>query len=220
VATRTRARSTRKSAPKRAGQRERNKAATRQRIVDAALALFSTKGFEATSTKQIAKRARIAEGTVFNYFETKEDIALSFFELETDHAIATVRQRKSLAKAPLEEKLFALIESQIEFLAPHERFIGAAFVQALKPTSKLGFSAQAIALRQRYLAFVEELMTESLPDGRAALAGWWAPQIFWIFYVGVLLYWLHDDSPQKQNTLAFLDRSLRVGVAMLRKGTV
>lgn len=206
--------------PRPAGRRALNKAATKQRIVDAALQLFQSKGFDSTTTREIARKSKIAEGTVFNYFETKEDIALYFFELETDRAIATVRGRKALAKAPLEEKLFALIESQINFLAPYERFIGSAFVQALKPTSKLGFSVQALALRQRYLAFVEELIAESLPNHRATAVGWWAPQAFWLYYLGILLYWLHDSSAGKQNTLAFLDRSLTFGVTMLRKGVL
>jgi AcrR family transcriptional regulator len=202
------------------GRRERNKEATRQRIVSAALHLFETKGFDAATTRQIAVRARVAEGTVFNYFETKDDIALHFFEREVDHAIAMVRGKASLRRAPLEEKLFALVQSQIEYLAPYERFIGAAFVQALRPTSKLGFSLQAMALRTRYLAFVQELIDESLPRHASNAMAWIAPQAFWIYYLGVLLYWLHDASAGKQNTLAFLDRSLRLGVAALRKGTI
>ena len=115
-----------------AGRRAQNKQRTRDRIVAAALALFQSKGFEQTTTRAIARRAKVAEGTVFNYFETKEDIALHFLELEVSHAIAAVRNNRRLRRAPLEEKLFALLESQIEFLAPYERFIGAAFVQALK----------------------------------------------------------------------------------------
>ena len=202
------------------GRRETNREATRKRIVAAALHLFETRGFEAATTRQIARRAKIAEGTVFNYFATKEDIALHFFELEVDHAIAAVRARKSLRKAPLEEKLFALIQSQIEYLAPYENFIGAAFVQALRPSSRLGFSLQAMALRTRYMAFVEELIEESLPSRSISSMTWVAPHAFWIYYVGVLLYWLHDSSASKQNTLAFLDRSLRLGVSVLRKGTI
>jgi AcrR family transcriptional regulator len=206
--------------PRRAvpGRRQRNKEATRQRIVTAALQLFEARGFDSTTTKQIARRARVAEGTVFNYFETKDDIALHFFEREVDHAIAAVRSRKSLRNAPLEEKLFALVQTQIEYLAPYEKFIGAAFVQALRPSSKLTFSLQALALRARYVAFVEQLIEESLPDGAANAMAWVAPQAFWIFYLGVLLYWLHDSSPGKQDTLAFLDRSLHLGVGMMRKG--
>jgi AcrR family transcriptional regulator len=201
------------------GRRARNKAAIRNRIVTAALNLFQTKGFEATTTREIARKARIAEGTVFNYFKTKEDIALFFFEQEVDHAIATVRGSPRLRKAPLEEKLFALVQSQLEFLAPYERFIGAALVQTLKPASPLGpFSNRAQELRYRYIGFVQELIEESLPNRRPSPLTWMAPQGFWIYYLGVLLYWLHDSSPGKQNTLAFLDRSLSVGVSMFKRG--
>lgn len=184
----------------------------------AALALFQSKGFEQTTTRAIAGKAKVAEGTVFNYFETKEDIALYFLELEVSHAIAAVRADRRLRRAPLEEKLFALLQSQIEFLAPHERFIGAAFVQALKPASKLGWGRQAAELRTRYLAFVQELIEESLPRGKHSALSWVGPSAFWIYYLGVLLYWLHDSSPGKQSTLAFIDRSLKLGVAVLRKG--
>jgi AcrR family transcriptional regulator len=206
-------------APRPPGRRAQNKAAIRARIVTAALNLFQTKGFEATTTREIARKASIAEGTVFNYFKTKEDIALLFFEQEVDHAIATVRGDPRLRKAPLEEKLFALVQSQLDFLAPYERFIGAAVIQALKPTSRLSpFSHRAQELRHRYVGFVQELIEESVPKNRHGALTWVAPEAFWIYYLGALLYWLHDSSPRKQNTLAFLDRSLGIGVAMFKQG--
>ena len=201
---------------RRPGRREQNKKATRNRIVASALSLFQSRGFEATTTKEIARKARVAEGTVFNYFQTKEHIALHFFEQEMEHAMAAVRGRPGLRKAPLEEKLFALVQSQLEFLAPHERFIGAALVEGLRPASRLGpFSVQAQELRLRYVAFVQELVAESLPATRPSPLTWLGPQAFWIYYLGALLYWLHDTSPGKQHTLAFLDWSLKIGVAVL-----
>src|SRR6266576_3077186 len=208
-----------RSAQRPVGRRAQNKEAIRKRIVTAALNLFQTKGFEATTTRAIARKAGIAEGTVFNYFKTKEDIALHFFEQEVDQAIAVVRGNPRLRKAPLEEKLFALVHSQLEFLAPHERFIGAAFIHALRPASELGiFSHRAQALRHRYVGFVQELFEESLPRQQHSPLSWVAPEAFWIFYLGALLYWLHDSSPGKQNTLAFLDRSLSIGVSVLKQG--
>jgi AcrR family transcriptional regulator len=209
-----------KSTPPPKGRRASQKEAARKRIVNAALDLFQSKGFESTTTRQIARRARLAEGTIFNYFETKEDIALYFMELEVDHAIAAVRGNVRLRKAPLEEKLFALVEAQLEFLEPYQAFIGAAFVHALRPTSKLGFSVQALDLRNRYLAFVQELVDESAGVPKGTTIAWVAPIAFWIFYLGVLLYWLNDASAGKQNTLALLDRSLKFGVALLRKGSL
>jgi len=201
------------------GKRAQNKQAIRDRIVKAALTLFQTKGFNTTTTKAIARKAGIAEGTVFNYFKTKEDIALHFFEEEVDHAIAAVRDDPRLRKAPLEEKLFTLVHSQLEFLAPYERFIGAALLHALNPASHLGvFSHRAQQLRHRYLAFVSELMEESLPKRRNDGLSWLAPEGFWIYYLGVLLFWLYDTSDGKQHTLAFLDRSLNIGVSFLKAG--
>ena len=211
-------RSRRTERPRPPGHRARKKATTKARIVAVALQLFQTKGFEATTTRAIARKAGVAEGTVFNYFRTKEAIALHFLEQEVEHAMAAVRKNPRLRKATLDEKLFALVQSQLEFLAPHERFIGAAFIHALKPGSLLGpFSPPSQALQFRYLAFVQELVDEAIGRREITAAGWWTPQVFWIYYLGVLLYWLHDTSPAKQQTLAFLDRSLKIGVAALRQ---
>ncbi len=49
----------------------------RQRIKDVSRKLFEEEGFEATSTKRISKEVGIAEGTLFNYFDSKTEI---FFE--------------------------------------------------------------------------------------------------------------------------------------------
>jgi len=212
----TQTKSTRTRKPQRRAEKKQN---IRSRIVASALALFQAKGFDATTTKLIARRAGIAEGTVFNYFPTKEHIALHFFDQEVDHAIAAVRKDRRLRRAPLEQKLFALVHNQLEYLAPHERFIGAAFVQALRPGSPLAFSSQALILRAKYLEFVQELMGQNRKAGTPASMDWWAAQAFWIYYLGILLYWLNDTSRGKQHTLAFLDRSLAIGAAVLKGHT-
>src|SRR5437660_6068623 len=209
---------TRPAKPRAAGRRAQSKQEIRERIVQAALTLFQTKGFDATTTRAIARKAGIAEGTVFNYFKTKDDIALYFFEQEVDQAMAAVRGNPRLRQAPLEEKLFTLVHSQLEYLAPYERFIGTALIHALKPSSPLGpFSHRAMELRHRYLRFVEELIEESIPKKQNPL-GFLAPEVFWIYYMGALLYWLYDSSEGKQNTLAFLDRTLSLGAGILRQG--
>src|SRR6185437_10662484 len=65
-----------RSKPQATANRAATKEAIREKIVKAALSLFQTKGFDATTTKAIARKAGIAEGTVSNYCRTKEDIAL------------------------------------------------------------------------------------------------------------------------------------------------
>src|SRR5262249_31082105 len=104
------------------------------------------------------------------------------------------------------------------------------FLEALKPMSALGpFSHRAQALRHRYIGFVEELFEEAaagggahgVPAGRVRKKShsldWIGPQVFWVFYLGVLLFWLQDRSPRKQHTMAFLDRSLSIGVSVFKQ---
>jgi AcrR family transcriptional regulator len=62
------------------GTRAENREQKRARILAAARALFAEKGFEATTTREIAARARIASGTLFLYAETKADVVMLLFE--------------------------------------------------------------------------------------------------------------------------------------------
>jgi AcrR family transcriptional regulator len=58
----------------RAARRERQMAARLEQILDAAAHLFADRGFHRTTTKDIAEAADVAEGTLYNYFETKNDL--------------------------------------------------------------------------------------------------------------------------------------------------
>jgi len=57
--------------PATVGLRERKKRETRRRIFSEALQLFIEKGFDATTVEEIAERADVGKGTVFNYFPKK-----------------------------------------------------------------------------------------------------------------------------------------------------
>jgi AcrR family transcriptional regulator len=54
--------------------RKRKKAATRQRIADAAIVLFLQRGFDDVTISEIAEAADVSKVTIFNYFPRKEDI--------------------------------------------------------------------------------------------------------------------------------------------------
>jgi AcrR family transcriptional regulator len=60
--------------------RQRQAAARREQILKTALKLFAAQGFDATSTRQIAKEAGIAEGLIFHYFPTKASLLTALLE--------------------------------------------------------------------------------------------------------------------------------------------
>src|SRR5580704_9107907 len=148
--------------PQKSGRREKNKEQTKKRILAAALQVFREKGFDHATTREISKIAGIAEGTLFNYFKTKEDLALYFFQKETQDLIAWYRADARLRKAPIAEKLFAIIHRQLEYIRPYEDFIGAVIGRSLQPASALSpLSLESQGLRLKYLQFVREVLAES-----------------------------------------------------------
>ena len=202
-----------------AGKRQENKKATQERILKAALDLFSTRGFYETTTRQISRKAGVAEGTLFNYFRSKEDLALYFFEQEVQKAIEWFQAEKELQRAAVVEQLFAVIHRHLDRMAPYEEFIGAVYLRALQPVSKLHpMSLESQSVNLRYLRFIRGILeraeqAEEIPQ--VGDLGAWA---FALFHVGILTYWLHDESRGKERTLALLDRSLKVTRAILRRG--
>ncbi|WP_044747239.1 TetR/AcrR family transcriptional regulator [Bacillus alveayuensis] len=56
---------------------ESNMSEKQKKIVKAAIEMFSEKGFAATSTSEIAKKAGVAEGTIFRHYKTKKDLLIS-----------------------------------------------------------------------------------------------------------------------------------------------
>src|SRR3954470_14333124 len=210
----------RAAAPKRRGKRVENKENTRRAILRAALDLFAEKGFYRTTTKAISKKAGIAEGTLFNYFETKEDLALYFFEESLTELIEWYQSDRGMKRAAVPEKLFGIIEHLLDSLRPYEEFIGAVYWRAaLAPFSKLSpFSLQSQERHLRYLRFVRGVLAEAEEAGEIPRVGDMGAHAFGVFQLAVISYWLQDGSQGKEQTLALLDRCLKLSVHFLKKG--
>ncbi len=201
------------------GRREANKERTRQAILQAALDLFSQKGFHRTTTKEISRKAKIAEGTLFNYFRTKEDLALYFLEQEIAKLESWYGRQERLRKAPLPEKLFAVVQQLFEQIEPYEDFIGAVSLRALQPGSKLSpLSIERREINLRYLRFIREILAEAEAAEEIPKLGDLGAYGFALFQAGMLIHWLHDRSPGKENTLALLDRCLKLASGLAKKG--
>ena len=200
-------------------RRDEKKESTRQAILRAALALFAQQGFYHTTTKAISRKAKIAEGTLFNYFETKEDLALYFFEQELVRIIEWYHQDKRVRGVPLPEKLFAIIHHLLDRLSPYEEFIGAVYLRALQPSSKLSpLSLQSQEHNLRYLRFIREVLAEAETEGEIPKVGDIGAYAFGVLHLAMITYWLQDRSPGKEQTLALLDRCLKLATHLLKRG--
>jgi AcrR family transcriptional regulator len=114
--------------------RQRMAAARREQILETALKLFAERGFDATSTRQIAKEAGIAEGLIFHYFPTKASLLTAVLQdrLEGRRAFRT-RLRPLLDDAgrrPAPEVLGAVASGWLATLRRDEEIIVVLFTAA------------------------------------------------------------------------------------------
>lgn len=90
-------------------------------IIAAATELFAEKGFAATSTSEIAKKAGVAEGTIFRHYQTKKELLMSIVTPMMVRLIApTVKKDMNevldQSFASFEEFIKAMIENRRKFI--------------------------------------------------------------------------------------------------------
>jgi len=74
---------------------------TRQRLIRAALELFTTKGYHDTTTAQIAKKAGVAEGTIYRHFLSKQQLLNELYRAALRWALEVVQVPSGAPPAPL-----------------------------------------------------------------------------------------------------------------------
>ncbi|MGN6109004.1 MAG: TetR/AcrR family transcriptional regulator [Kofleriaceae bacterium] len=100
------------SAPDR-GDRE-NRSDKRERILSAAERVFARRGFFAARVSEIAKDAGVADGTIYLYFKSKDDLLISLFETRMKQVNAVLAE--TIASAPPQEQLRAFIHAYLRLV--------------------------------------------------------------------------------------------------------
>ncbi len=101
---------------------------TRKRILEAALKLFSQKGYLGATTKEIAKASEISEVTLFRHFQTKENLFISV--LEHYSFLPKIKEiSKDLLKMPIDEALKVLAKAFLKTLKNRRDLIRIMLVE-------------------------------------------------------------------------------------------
>lgn len=134
----------------------------RKEIFDASVHLFLEKGFSQTSLREIAEAAGIGKSTLYDYFRSKDEILVSYFESEiqkiTDRAQEIARQELSIS-----EKLRQIMQMHLEYLIANKNFYLKLMVAS--QTLSLGSQEKIQAKRHGYQDMLRALIEEGIGKG-------------------------------------------------------
>ncbi|OWK36743.1 Transcriptional regulator, TetR family [Fimbriiglobus ruber] len=173
--------------------------------------LFAKRGFAAVTTRDVARAADIATGTLFNYFRTKEAVAVALAAVSLADARAAWDARAART-ATLDEQLFTLIVDELRALEPHRDYFIPVLEAVLKPPSGAADDPETAAVRAGHLDRVRGLLATHRP---AVPTGPVTEHLYWSLYAGVLTFWAAAPPPDRDETLAVLDHSVRAFVGWL-----
>lgn len=206
-------RAARTRAPRASGTtRAAQRAGTREQIRLAAFELFSTVGFDETTTQAIAKRAGVAAGTVFLHASDKNDLLFLVMHDRLEDAVS--RAFETLPAGPLLDRLMHLFGVVFAMYGDHPK-MGAAFVRSLPGAN--GPNAQRVnTLTFGFLHRVGLLVTEAQSRGEVAreLAPAACAQNVFGLYFMTLLGWLSGHFTLE----TALDPMLRSSLALQIRG--
>jgi AcrR family transcriptional regulator len=192
------------------GQREKNKIDKLRRIKDAARELFLSKGFDDTTTREIALRAGVGMGTVFIYADNKRDLV--FLVANDELAEATAK-----AEASFREDASCL-ESLLTVFRHHYEFFGRQPELSRLMLREMTFydtgrqAGRFHAIRERVIRLVGNIMARAQKHGMIrtsedpSFIGWVA---FCIYQVE-LRRWLMTADINLEAGMAALERALRL----------
>ncbi|MCM2412792.1 TetR/AcrR family transcriptional regulator [Streptomyces sp. RKAG290] len=129
--------------------RERKKVQTRHRLLAEAMKLFTERGFDQVSVAEIAEAADVSKMTVFNYFDSKEDLVFAPMEEHIGDVARVVRDRApgESAVAGVRRHFLSAIEGRDASVGMSGSSVALGLLQLIQQTPTLLTRAHAFFVR-------------------------------------------------------------------------
>jgi AcrR family transcriptional regulator len=144
-----------------------DKSQRRYEILSAAKNVFSRNGFHATTVGDIAREAGLAYGSVYQYFDSKEDLFHALMSVEADalraHVVAAINASRDQPEESW-KPLRAIVRATLEFFEAD----AATTTLLLRDAYVLGgsFEKHLGKIYERFLEEMEGQMADAQPHGR------------------------------------------------------
>lgn len=185
-------------------------------VLDSATELFQTKGFYATSMRDVSRHSNLALGALYYYCKSKEELVLLFYNRISDQIRASYTRRESKAKT-LPDAFCEFMRLKMSKLTKYRKLLSVILKESFDPESNVSpLSSASVSTRDSTTFLFKGMITKfdsSAEDAHESAL------ILWLLHMLILAFWLHDRSPKFDNTeklLASVSTLLLLSATFLR----
>ena len=174
--------------------------ATRRRLYETAIRLIGEQGYEATTLRDVAKRAGVSAGLLYRYYPSKRSVVLALYDELSD---AFAKEAAGMPVGKWRDRFLYALETSLRALGPH-RVTLRALAPVMVGDADEGVFAQSTAFsRTRVQAIFRTAVIDAndAPSQKLAEA---LGRLLYLMHLGVILWWLLDKSPGQRATQGLL----------------
>lgn len=174
--------------------------AARDRLYATATQLIAARGYEATTLRDIAKRAGVSVGLLYRYFPSKQAVVIALYdELSSEYA----RQAAGMPRGRWRDRFLFALKTSLRVLEPHQMALRALTPVMVGDPEEGIFSASTAFSHLRVQRVFEQVVTESSDAPKQPLAEALG-RLLYLVHLAVLLWWLLDKSSNQRATAALV----------------
>ncbi len=194
------------------------KAENREKIISTAVDLIIKNGLKSASMREIAQNAGIGEATIYNYFPSKNAIVFGYYQQCLEKSISRLQAIDGFEEFTIQEQLQSLLDTILEFYLPDREFVNLTFERVFFALSQN--YKQLKPIRSLYIDMVNDIFraAEEVGEIPEQMFGDIIYQLLWDAKIGLVIYWLKDESEGFVHTSVLTDKSLGLFCALLKAG--
>src|SRR5215210_2226955 len=171
---------------------------TRERILEAALALFADRGYEATTMRDVAREAGASLGLAYRYFASKEEFALALYMRLAEESEEWAKDE--MARGTVADRFEAAMLAKLDQVSPHRGPLAALLARALDPNSRLSALGEGTVVMREKMGGVFLEVVRDASDAPGEKQVMQLGNVLYALHLAIILYWFHDKTPDARAT--------------------